>query len=44
MFACMHLLTFRPSAAIKAEGYLEKVRFYSRFILNADETQLLDNY
>ncbi|KAI0035355.1 carboxypeptidase S [Vararia minispora EC-137] len=30
--------------AIKAEGYLEKVRFYSRFILNADETHLLDSY
>ncbi|KZV74556.1 carboxypeptidase S [Peniophora sp. CONT] len=28
--------------AIRAEGFLEKVRFYSRLILNADETQLLE--
>ena len=28
--------------AIRAEGFLEKVRFYSRLILNADETHLLD--
>ncbi|KAI0314592.1 hypothetical protein OF83DRAFT_435980 [Amylostereum chailletii] len=29
--------------AIKAEGFLEMVRFFTRLILNADETPLLDN-
>ena len=29
------------ATAIRAEGFLEKVRFYSRLILNADETNLL---
>ncbi|EGN95017.1 hypothetical protein SERLA73DRAFT_61542 [Serpula lacrymans var. lacrymans S7.3] len=28
--------------AIRAEGFLEVIRFYTRFILNADETNLLD--
>ncbi|KAA1468962.1 carboxypeptidase S [Dentipellis sp. KUC8613] len=28
--------------AIKAEGYLEMIRFFTRLILNADETELLE--
>jgi Gly-Xaa carboxypeptidase len=28
--------------AIKAEGFLEQIRFFTRLILNADETDLLE--
>jgi Gly-Xaa carboxypeptidase len=28
--------------AIRAEGFLEQIRFFTRLILNADETDLLE--
>ena len=32
----------QPHSAISVDAYIEVVRFYSRLILNADETDLLD--
>ena len=34
-------IDFNPSIAIRGEGFLEVIRFATRLILNADETELL---
>lgn len=42
MQSILHLLTSVPLPAIRAEGFLEVIRFFTTLILNADETHLLE--
>jgi len=40
-YVSLYLIAMFP-LAIRAEGFLEQIRFFTRLILNADETNLLE--